>query len=182
MRSALFAGLFAFFAEENIALPLNHMTFGTAVLEYEGPSVVLYMPMHSELLPLTREKENKLQYTKLAFEESARHFPSIRYGEFDLRECEYSSQRVSDLFSHYALAHDLVGFPTIVLYKKGTASFTGMRRELLRVEKGVGSRKDIASFVRALDFLVEEDLVQDNPFYFTVAEDGHLYPVVKDSN
>lgn len=179
MKNTLFAGLFTLFAKENTALPLNHMTFPTAILEYEGPSVVLYMPMHSELISLTSQEQKALDSTKIAFEESARHFPSIRYGEFDLRECEYTFKSPLDIFSHYALAHDIVGFPTIIFYKKGSPSFTGMRRELLRVEKGVKSRKDIQAYVRSLDFLVEEDLVQDHPFYFTVAEDGHLYPVVK---
>jgi len=166
MALALFISAVLYAKDPIIAL--THENYKTEVLEHEIPIVVLYSPSSEGLTQFSAEETKALSYTYRAFQRSAKHFSGrVRFAYFDLQACLEQGWSYLDANSHLQSSHTLVGYPTVILYNSG-------EKEITRLETGIPSPKAIQPYVRALDFLVQKDIIeQSNPPYI-LNTDGRI--------
>ncbi len=177
LRHSLFQGLFYLlhpFENEKLVLPLDHSSYRNDILGYEGVAVVLFSPSQNELGQFSPEIQNILDYTETAFGKSAQHFKgNVRFAYFDLQQCVLPGQSSQEVEFHLRSYHDLPGFPVVIFYHNGKAS-TSFEKELTRIQAGVSHRKIIPNYTRMLNFLVQKNLLENNPNFYVVNDEGNV--------
>lgn len=176
----IFSGFLGFFTPQDRTdiFQLSHENYKNEVIEYEGPVVVLYSLPSSLKTGISKQ----LGYTEKAFSKSAKHFSGkVKYAYFDLGQCLERSRSLREANAHLRSYHDLNGFPTVILYQSGSFS-TSFDKELTRIETGIPFQRAIKPYVKTLDFLVQNDLVEVKDVVYIVEKDGYVRPVQRNNN
>jgi len=177
LRHSLFQGLFHLlhpFENEELVLPLDHSSYKNYILDYEGVAVVLFSPSQNGIGQFPPEIHKILDYTETAFGKSAQHFKgNVRFAYFDLQQCVFPDQSPQEVKFHLRSYHDLPGFPVVILYHSGRAS-TSFEKELTRIQTGVSHRGIIQNYTRALNFLVQKNLLENNSSLYVVNDEGNV--------
>lgn len=160
-------------------LSLTHENYKEEILESKEPIVILYSPSSKGLAHFSLEENKKMSYSYRAFERSAKHFSGkVRFAYFDLQSCLQEGWSGADANSHLHSAHIIVGYPTIILYHAGEAK-NFQDKELTRMEMGIPFPRAIVPFVKALDFLVEKNILEQTHPPYVLTPEGRI---IQDEN